>query len=1451
LSLALFILVRIPAVQTYITGRLTNYLSSELHTKVEIRFVEFEFFKKMVIHGIYVEDLHQDTLLYAERLKADISVFSFDRQQLDLPLVELRHAVIKLKRYKEDDDLNIVKLLEQLDSGSKDTNKTGTPWNIRIGNVFLIENNFSYRDLRYDDYTPCVDFDDVVVTHLNAHLEDIEMKGDSLFFNAKQVSLKEKSGFVLKHLAAVTKIGPDEMRFEKLQINTPGTDLKGQLTFNYNSFGDFQEFIEKVNFKSKFDKTVLDSRDIAFFARELIGLDKKVVFTGEIRGTVDNIKGRNMDISYMRDTRFKGNISLRGLPDVEETFIDLMVDVLTTRKSEIESIPEYPFGSPGHISIPENLSTLGKVKFKGKFTGFYNDFVAYGNLGTAIGYLTSDINLKFDRDLKKSSYSGNIAANNFDVGKFWALEKYMGGITFNAKMKGTGFSINNVNAALEGNIADFNVNGYDYKNISVDGKVAKKLFSGALNVSENNVHLDFNGKVDFSGELPVFDFYANLDHAYLTRLNLSPRDTGSYLGCEASMNFKGFNIDNLSGNLLIRNIRYREKGIQYGAKEISLKSVIENEQKSIILRSDMVDAEVKGAFRLSSAIESFRQMLGRYVPAFPYTKNSVNEPQSFTYNIEFKKTNEVCSLFVPDLYIDEGTTIKGIFNTAIDEFNMQMVSDRIAYGVIDLNRVNLKGNTVNRGLNMESTIGEFYVHDSLKFNEITLLALSNKDSLTFSVVIANYDSVPNSLDLRFLAMFNRAGQADIRLLPSTIKLDYKYWLVDPANLLAFDSAGLHVNALNFSSAREEIKVNGIISSKEEDALEINLKNFQSAVLNKILKVYDINIGGLANGTIKLNAITGDIKMESDLVVENFSFFNDTLGDAYAIANWKSGSKVIDIDGHIDREKFKNIQVKGQYIIRQKDDSLAFDIEIKKFQVSTLNHYLKGVASDARGLLNADLKLSGTAQQPLLMGKGNFQKTSFVIDYLNTRYSFADEFTIDEKQISFNNITLNDEWGNIAMVSGSIYHRSLKDFFFNIVAKPKNFECLNTSYTHSDLFYGHAFVTGVVKISGDLDFISMDISLKSEKGTIINMPLSNPTEIRNKDFINFIDHNTAAAAAAKYKVDLSGIEMSFDLDITPDAEIKLIFDEKIGDVITGRGSGNINMTIDPLGSFNIYGNYEINSGNYLFTLQNLINKDFKIQKGGSIKWNGDPYDAQIDLEAVYKLNAVLNDLIQDTASNNYNKRYPVELHLGLTEKLFNPKIAFRIDVPDLDPTTESIVARYLKTEEEVNTQVFSLLLARRFSKPKELQNSPSNVSSSSNPVGENAAELLSSQVSQWISQISTDFDLGVNYRPGNQVIKDEFELMVSTSILNDRVNIESNVGVANDNSNSSNIVGDFNIEYKISPDGRFRVKAFNKTNNNSQINANNSQYTQGIGVFYRREFDTFSDLFRKYREKKQK
>jgi hypothetical protein len=415
--------------------------------------------------------------------------------------------------------------------------------------------------------------------------------------------------------------------------------------------------------------------------------------------------------------------------------------------------------------------------------------------------------------------------------------------------------------------------------------------------------------------------------------------------------------------------------------------------------------------------------------------------------------------------------------------------------------------------------------------------------------------------------------------------------------------------------------------------------------------------------------------------------------------------------------------------------------------------------------------------------------------------------------------------------------------FDLAIRPYKLQCLNTDASMNSLFYGKAYVSGLVKITGDVYNINMDINAKTEKNTHLFIPISSESEISDNDFVRFTNKKIQLNKDDNYKVDLSGITLNMGLDVTPDADVQIIFDNKIGDIIKAKGNGNLKLEITTLGDFNMYGDYAIDQGDYLFTLKNVINKHFTIQKGSSLKWNGSPYDAYADITAIYQVKTSLYNLNPADADSAENKkRIDVDCLLSMKDKIFNPTITFDIDLPNSSENKKNLVKSYTSTEEEMNRQIFSLLILNSFTKPDD----KNIVGTVSTGLGSTSTELLSNQLSNWLSQISKKFDIGVNYRPGTQLTSEELEVALSTQLFDDRLSIDGNVGYSGAQSGTgktSNIVGDVNVEYKIPPTGRFVLKGYNKSNTVDLLNTN-APYTQGLGIFYRREFDSFGELLKR-------
>ena len=469
--------------------------------------------------------------------------------------------------------------------------------------------------------------------------------------------------------------------------------------------------------------------------------------------------------------------------------------------------------------------------------------------------------------------------------------------------------------------------------------------------------------------------------------------------------------------------------------------------------------------------------------------------------------------------------------------------------------------------------------------------------------------------------------------------------------------------------------------------------------------------------------------------------------------------------------------------------------------------------------------------------------------MQTTYTCNDSIKITPNEFQFQDFKLYDENKNTASFFGVISHKQFSNFNLDLAINTLGFNVLDTKITDNELFYGQAYVTGVTQLFGSVDDLDIEIIARTDKNTKLNVPLNNSGDIKESDFITFVNTNYHSESSEEekeeYKIDLSGIRMNCDLEVTPETEIQIIMDAKIGDVLKARGTGNLKLEIDTKGDFKIFGDYTIQDGRYMFTLQNVISKKFDLANGGTIKWAGDPYDATVNINAMYNVKTTLYDLLLNTPYIDNTKKVPVQCNMNLSQKLSNPNIKFSIDFPTLDQQTQSILEGLFSTEDEMNKQILSLLVLNRFYTPEHLRSTDPDFENknSSYAVGVTTSELLSNQLSNWLSQISNDFDIGVSYRPGDNLTSDEVELALSTQVFDDKVTINGNVGTSNSQTRDNDIVGDVDVNIRLDKKGKVQLKAF--TRSNEYLVYEDSRNTQGIGIFYKEEFNTFSGLIKKY------
>ena len=1424
-------------------------MSEELNAKVDVKRVGIRLFNKVDLSGVYIEDVYGDTLLFAPHLVAEISDLDLRERKIDVTSVILEDPTIRFVKHQGDDKMNLNHFIDYFKRKPVDTiPESKKPIDLKLRTIRIENADFSIHNNNYKEKTSEIDFKHLDFKDLTGTFRDLRFRGDSVLFLAEDLSFKENGGFVVDDLTSNTIISATGMTYDELYIRTPESELNGKVVMAYDSFIDFDSFEEMIRMDLDLERCNIQTADIAHFTASLIGMNKTFDLKGRVKGTVDAFRAKDFTIIYDKQTQFQGNFSFHGLPNVEETIIDVKVKKLRTNGRELFRIPKAPFTRRAFVEVPEELRRLGNISYKGQLTGFGYDFVIDGDLITDIGSISPDLNLKINRDPANSSYSGRIVSREFDIGVFTGKEKW-GKISLNVETKGKGFTLESAESSANGKIEALHFNGYDYRNVEIDGDLRAELFKGEILIDDEDLSLDFNGTVDFRGDMPVLDFKASIDNADLRKLNLIKRDSMATLSTIADLQVTGNKIDNLYGTMNFYATRYTE-----GSKVIILDTmrirVSEfNNIRFLNVHSDLVDAEVRGIYELTNAWKSMAQMLSRYFPVIDFTGDTVREKQSFDYEITLKESDPVTAIFFPDLRIAANTYLIGKCDNWTDDLTFVLRSNRIDYKNVSADQLSLNSKNIEDNLLINAGLGKVSVKDSAVINDLSIDTRTNRENGVLSFRYTQSDTLTSLMDIKTAINFAREdAPATLKILPSTMIVDGKPWTVNKNNLFYYRKKDMRFEEMKFSSTDQSIELNGFVSDSVHQPLRVDFANYDISLMNTFFSLLNLQVGGIVNGSAQLRNFYSKPNVEAKLLIKDFSLFNDTLGTANISTDWNARSNTVSVNSFIDRGSSKNIQLVGDYtIVKNGEDVMDFDIDVDKMYLQTLGHYVKAVASDIRGLVSGKLKLKGNFSAPVLTGNLNVQKASFLVDYLNARYSFTHSFTFNENFVEFEDLVLNDFKGNQARASGRIIHNKFQDLGFDVTIDAKNMNCLNTNSNQNELFYGTAFGTGKVIINGSLDYLNMDIAMKSEKNTKIFIPLYNPEEIGSSSFVTFINTGVRQKKDRSSAYDLTGLDMVFDFDITPDAEIQLIFDPTIGDIIKGNGSGNIRMEIDPTGKFDMFGDYRIEYGDYLFTLQNAINKKFILEPGGIIRWNGDPYKADIDITANYKTRASLYDLLRDT-TGSFRQRVSVDVLLNLQEDLFNPEVAFDIIIPDVDPTIEDRVSAYLDTEQERSEQAFSLLLLNRFATPQELQNRPNFDAGSS--VSANASELLSNQLSRWASQISNKFDVDLNYRAGSQVSQEELEVALSTSLFNDRVSIDGNFGVT-DNNQTSNLVGEFKVELKASDDGKIRLKAYNKANNNSLVNNLNSQYTQGIGVFYREEFNSVGELFRRLKNKRER
>lgn len=1449
----LFGLVNIPVIQTAIVKHYTKQLSRELQATISVSKINFRFFNRITIEDILVEDMKKDTLFYIEQVSAGIRRFDTAKKIYHLGQVSIDKPVIRLAT----DSLGQMNLAwyiqNHVSNNNLDASNTKKKSELTINNIKISNGEFHSSNEHKGTRNGVVDFNNLIINNIDGNLKDFMISDTATTVKVNQFSFAEDNGFLVHNISSSIAFTENDIELltTKIQTNNSILDFP-EIILSGTPTNKFKNFIDSVNIDISLEKSRISLPDISYFVKIENTIDNYFDLSGKFYGTISELRGRGIESSYQDFSSLKFDFDISGLPDISNSYIFLKVAQLSTNTVDITNLLS---GSKNNIVIPDLLYKLGTVSFEGEFAGFITNFVANGTFKSPQGTIYTDVSLEPDQ-ANSFHAAGLVEGKDIDLGYLTGNPDLLGNISMTVNIDGMASRIDNYSGKLTGTIDSIFFNDYMYKAISLNGSFDEQAWDGQITIDEENIAFNLLGMLKFDKHSSEFDFSLDLDKANMYALNIDKNDTTSFLSMLLTANFEGNNIDNLDGEIKLIDSNFRKNNDTLDIKTFSIVTNTKDSLPAISLRTDYIDGDLLGHYNTSEIGSIFSNLLSSLLPA-KFNNEQVKVRQNsnnFTFNLNFKNTDDINQFFNTGILLSEGSSINGIFiqdSTFLIDGKAEML-DLKKFIFNDFSFLaDIKKREVALDVNGETI--DFPWKSSIKNFNIDLS--THPDTLLLDLKWDNQESIKNYGNIAAMGILQKVdGTNDTRFI---IQIDStnaysndRLWVINNSEII-IDSTSINVDQFDIVSGTKYYFLDGAISEVPSDTLYFGFNELDLTPLNKIIEPKKksknptpLNLRGMLEGNLLLTGYYGTPLIQSDINIDGFSVYDSDYGKLSLNTKLNNESELLDITGGNNLNGVKMLDINGHY----NPDLASMDIDFTTIHlpVTLLNSLLKSFASNVSGSASGKVNLSGRFRELVLDGALYAENVSLMIDYLKTMYTVNDSIYFTPSGFSLKNTKIADERGNMASISGTIHHTHFKNYSADLLINANQTMVLNTKTKDNEYFYGNGYASGLTTIKADNTGMSLDISASTNKNTRIYVPLNNSNQtVSDYSFITFVNKDTSiieeVPAIAPIIQAKAGTSLNFDLSITPDAEIQLIFDSKAGDVIKAHGAGNLNLSLDSKGAFKINGVYEIDDGDYLFTLGNLLNKSFSVEEGGKITFSGDLNDTEIDIKAIYKVRASLYEILQD---EKFNEKIPVECQLNLSGNLFNPLIEFGIYLPNADEETRSYLNSVISTDEELSRQFVYLLVMNSF----YASTTAASPSTGTSALSVTTTEMLFNQVGNWLSQISNDFDIGFLYSPGYKSINSqEFQVALSTQILDDRVIINSDLGYRGAEATSSGneqITGDFDIEYKLTEKIRFKV--FNRYNN--PYTGRQADYTQGVGVFYRQEFNRFFDLFRRKKKR---
>ncbi|NJB70314.1 hypothetical protein GGR42_000776 [Saonia flava] len=1434
------LVLSLPFVQTRLASYATKSINEEYGTNISIDRLKASLISwDTSLKGIYVEDYKKDTLFYIHELTTSIlSLKNLSGGKLEFGDVDIEELTFKLRTYSGERDTNLDVFVAKLDNG-KPRDPGTPPFYLSSSHVEIQNSRFKLIDDNLEN-AETLNF-----KNLNIVADDFKILGPEVSTQINALSLKAKSGLSVEKLSSSFKYSLDQMRFDSLNIKTPKSNLVGNLVFNYDR-SDFKDFLNKVKVDAQFEESILAFDEVNVLYNEF-GSGKEAIFSSKITGVLNDLTAEELFL-YSEDSGIRGDFNFKELFNKQKPFrLEANMRNITTSYYELRSLMPNVLGS----ALPSTLQKLGQFTARGTATLTDNSVISELNLNTAVGSSYSNLELSHFDDIDAATYKGFVSLIDFDLGKF-ADSKSLGKTTLDFNVEGKGFVKENLNTEVIGEVYSIDFNGYTYKDVKVSGILKDQLFDGSVISNDENLKLNFKGLADFGEDRSNFNFIASVGYADFKKLNFI-KDSVSVFKGDVNMNISGTTLDNIVGDINFSKTNYQNVNDTYYFDDFAVSSVFENDSvRNITINSpDIITGYMKGNFKVNELGKLAQNSVGSiYTNYKPY---DISEGQKLDFN--FKIYNKIVEVFFPEVAFGPNTFIRGNIIADEGDFKLTFKSPSFeAYGnkldAIDV-KIDNKNPLFNTYVSVDDVSTPYY-----DVQDFSLINTTLKDTLFFRTEFKGGSEYNDSYNLNFYHTFNRDNKSVIGLKKSDISFKGNTWVLNKTGNTknkvilnsALDSITIEEIVMN-NDVQEQIRLKGQLADSTYKDLELQ---FKIVSLDKIAPAIDsLKLGGEVNGTLNVLQKDGVYLPSSNLSISDFSINNMHLGQlSIGIVGNKDLTDFV-VNSQITDNGVEKFSVVGNIANNTETPKANLLANFYDFSLEPFNPLGDGVISNIRGNVSGNAKIVGDVNNPDISGLLTINDGGIGIPYLNVDYDFAPNSRVRlfDQSFYFENIYLTDVAHNTsAALDGTINHVAFGDWNLDLNVNTNNnrFLILNTDFDEEQLYYGTGFLNGLGRIYGPTTALTVTVDGSTARGTSLKIPISDVASIGDYSFINFIEKDDVRTIEEQRVLEnYQGLELEFNLDVTSDAEVEIVVDQKTGSSLKGRGEGLLLIEINTNGKFNMYGDYVVVEGEYRYKFGGIIDKTLRVNPGGTIQWERDPLAAQLNMEAVYSLNANPAPLLAD---GSYRRRIPTDVIVRLSGELESPTIDFNIDFPGTSSIIKSELQYSLQDPTVAERNAIFLLAQGTF------VNEESGINQQA--VTGNLIQTGTSLLNQVLGGDNDNFNLGLSYEQGDRLSSDiqtenRIGVTVSTQI-SDRVLLNGKLGVPVGGGYSETVVaGDVEVQVLLNEEGTLSAKIFNRENEIRQFVGDNNGYTQGVGLSYEVDFNNFKELMNKIFQKKEK